>query len=74
MEKIIILAGDKKQASNWIYDNILNSENVDQIKMFVYADTWMKIREHKVAGMVIVGTFWDRPDARKLFDEVVRSL
>ena len=67
MKKVtLILAGNYKQYSNWLYENVLGKGNVEDYR---YAENESKIRGLSARGVIIIGTFWeDFPEPQKMHD------
>ena len=53
----IILAGNYKQYSDWLYDNVL--PNVEEIKNYAYGNFFEKIIGIRAKEVIVIGTFWE---------------
>lgn len=60
----IVLAGNREQYENYVIDTAVSFPG----KRFVYGFNAYKILGSQAEEVVTTGTFWQRHDARKLFD------
>ncbi len=61
-EKLYILAGNKQEADNWAFENHRSRSD------YYYVENETHIRGMRNIEYIIIGTFWDRPDAQQLHD------
>jgi hypothetical protein len=59
----VVLAGSMQQYENYIVTNRLDK------KHYIYGYSVMKLRGVRADKLVVVGTFWDKPDANKIYEE-----
>ena len=64
MKKIIILAGDHRQYSDWLYDNVL--PDVEELKKYIYASEPQKIMGVQAEKVLCIGTWNDKKDAEEM--------
>lgn len=67
MSKTIILAGNYKQYTDWIYDNVL--PDVEKVKDYVYGNSFEKIMGTRAKEVIVIGTFFeDVKNAGEVYD------
>lgn len=69
MKEAIILAGNYREYTDWIYDNVLL--NVAEVENYVYGDTLQKIMSVRAKEIKVIGTFYERDDATSLYDHAL---
>lgn len=80
MKKIIVLAGRYEQFADYVgglikrLGDIPTNFRVELWNKFIYADCVEKVRGIEAEEVRVVGTFWDRPNARKLLEEAERQV
>ena len=55
--KTIILAGNYRQYTDWIYDNVL--PDVEKVKDYIYGDRFEKLMGVRAKEVIVIGTFWE---------------
>jgi len=67
--KTIILAGNHKQYSDWLYDNNVLPD-LKKLKNYVFGNDVDKIRGIRAKEILVIGTFWeDVKNAGLIFEE-----
>ncbi len=68
MDKVtIILAGNYRQYTDWIYDNVL--PDTEAIKQYRYGSYPEKVQPLIAKEVIVIGTFWQEfPNAVDMYD------
>ncbi len=66
MNKIIVLAYSLKAFSTFLYENRISPEEQDN---YVFGDPFHYKQPTHAEKVIVYGTFWDRPDAKELYDQ-----
>lgn len=68
MDKVtIVLAGNYRQYTDWIYDNVL--PDVEAIKSYRYGSHPEKVQPLIAKNVIVIGTFWDDfPHATDMYE------
>ena len=65
-KKIVILAGNYREFINFLSEK--ERLDINGCKKYIYCDHPAKVYGIKIADIEIIGTFWERKDAGKLYE------